>query len=128
MAGRLSFSIAINLLTENFKKGTSSVQQGLRSMQMQVLTFAAAVGGIGLGLDGLISRLIATARETSRVTTALNNVSGTAANFATNQKFLIDLSKKYGIEVLALTGNYAKFTAAATNAGMSLDSQKKIFD
>ena len=128
MAGRLSFSIAINLLTENFKSGTSQVKQSLKSMQMQVLTFAAAVSGIGLGLDGLISRLIATARETSKVTTALKNVSGSTANFATNQKFLVDLSKKYGIEVLALTGNYAKFTAAATNAGMSLDNQKKIFD
>ena len=42
MAGRLSFSIAINLLTENFKRGTNQVKAAFRSMQMQILTFAAA--------------------------------------------------------------------------------------
>ena len=73
MAGNLSFSIAINLLTENFKKGTNSVKGGLRAMQMQVLTFAAALGASGIGLSNFVSQLIAVARETSRVTTALKN-------------------------------------------------------
>ena len=36
MAGKLSFSIAINLLTENFKKGTNQVKAGFKAMQMQV--------------------------------------------------------------------------------------------
>ena len=128
MAGRLSFSIAINLLTENFKSGASQVKQSLKSMQMQVLTFAAAISGVGLSLGGFISQLISTARETSKVTTALKNVSGSTANYVNNQKFLLDLSKKYGVEVLALTDNYAKFTAAASNAGVRLADQKKIFD
>lgn len=128
MAGRLSFSIALNLLTENFKKGASSVQNGLRSMQMQVLTFAAALGFSGVGLIGFISKLIETARETGRVTTALKNVSGSMAQYAANQKFVLSLAKKYGVEVLALTGNYAKFTAAASNAGVTMSDQKKIFE
>ena len=121
MAGRLSFSIAINLLTENFKRGTNSVKNGLRVMQMQVLTFAAALGAGG-------SRLIDVARETSRVTTALKNVSGSMAQFADNQRFLLDMAKKYGIEINALTGNYAKFTAAASISGMSMMDQRKIFE
>nr|WP_321523333.1 tape measure protein [uncultured Macellibacteroides sp.] len=128
MAGRLSFSIALNLLTENFKKGASTVQNGLRSMQMQVLTFAAALGFSGVGLTGFISKLIETARETGRVTTALKNVSGSMAQYAANQKFVLSLAKKYGVEVLALTGNYAKFTAAASNAGVAMSDQKKIFE
>ena len=98
MAGRLSFSIAINLLTENFKRGTNSVKNGLRVMQMQVLTFAAALGAGGLGLSNFVSRLIDVARETSRVTNALKNVSGSMAQFADNQRFLLDMAKKYGIE------------------------------
>lgn len=128
MAGRLSFSIALNLLTENFKKGTSSVQNGLRSMQMQVLTFAAALGFSGIGLTNFVSKLIETARETARVTTALKNVSGSLAQYAANQRFVLDMAKKYGVEVLALTGNYAKFTAAASNAGVAMSDQKKIFE
>ena len=43
MAGKLSFSIAINLLTENFKKGTNQVKSAFKSMQMQLLTFTAAL-------------------------------------------------------------------------------------
>lgn len=128
MAGRLSFSIAVNLLTENFKKGASSVSRSLKSMQMQVLTFAAALGAGGLSITGFLTSLIQTARETSRVTTALKNVSGGAANYAKSQQFLLDLAKKYGIELLALTGNFAKFTAAASNAGVAMSDQKKIFE
>ena len=128
MAGRLSFSIAINLLTENFKRGTNQVKAAFRSMQMQILTFAAALGAGGLGLTNLVSRFIDVARETNRVTTALKNVSGTMSQYADNQKYLLDLAKKYGLEINALTANYAKFTAAASISGMSMIDQRKVFE
>ncbi|WP_322932571.1 tape measure protein [Bacteroides sp. CG01] len=128
MAGRLSFSIAINFLTENFKRGTSQVKAAFKSMQMQFLTFAAALGAGGLGLSNFVSRLIDVARETNRVTTALKNVSGGMAQFADNQRFLIDMAKKYGLEINALTGNFAKFTAAASISGISMMDQRKIFE
>lgn len=51
MAGKLSFSIAINLLTENFKRGANQVKSAFKSMQMQILTFAAALGAGGIGLS-----------------------------------------------------------------------------
>lgn len=128
MASRLSFSIALNFLTENFKKGTNQVKAAFRSMQMQVLTFAAALGAGGLGLTNLVSRFIEVAKESSRVTTALKNVSGTMGQFAENQRFLLDMAKKYGLEINALTGNYAKFTAAASISGMTILEQRKIFE
>ena len=128
MAGRLSFSIAINLLTENFKRGTNQVKAAFRSMQMQILTFAAALGAGGLGLSNLVSRFIDVARETNRATTALKNVSGTMSQYADNQKYLLDLAKKYGLEINALTANYAKFTAAASISGMSMIDQRKVFE
>lgn len=128
MAGRLSFSIAINLLTENFKRGTNQVKAAFRSMQMQILTFAAALGAGDLGLTNLVSRFIDVARETNRVTTALKNVSGTMSQYADNQKYLLDLAKKYGLEINALTANYAKFTAAASISGMSMIDQRKVFE
>lgn len=128
MAGRLSFSIAINLLTENFKRGTNQVKAAFRSMQMQVLSFAAALGAGGIGLSNLVSRFIEVAKESSRVNTALKNVSGTMGQFADNQRFLLDMAKKYGLEINALTGNFAKFTAAASISGMSVLEQRKIFE
>lgn len=128
MAGRLSFSIAINFLTENFRKGTNQVKAGFQAMQAQVLTFAAALGVGGIGLSNLVTRFIEVAKETNRVTTALKNVSGSMSKFADNQRYLLDLAKKYGLEINALTGNYAKFTAAASISGMSMQEQRKIFE
>lgn len=128
MAGKLSFSVAINLLTENFKRGSNQVKAAFRSMQMQVLTFVAALGAGGIGLSNLVSRFIDVARETNRVTTALKNVSGGMSQFADNQRYLLDMAKKYGLEINALTGNYAKFTAAASISGMTMDDQRKIFE
>lgn len=128
MAGKLSFSIAINLLTENFKKGTSTVKNSLRSMQAQILTFAAALGFAGVSLSNLISEIIRVARETSKATTALKNVSGSTARFAENLRFTTSLAKKYGVYVNDLTSNFAKFTAAASIAGMKMEDQKKLFE
>lgn len=128
MAGKLSFSVAINLLTENFKRGSNQVKAAFRSMQMQVLTFVAALGAGGIGLSNLVSRFIDVARETNRVTTALKNVSGGMSQFADNQRYLLDIAKKYGLEINALTGNYAQFTAAASISGMTMDDQRKIFE
>lgn len=128
MAGKLSFSIAINLLTENFKKGTSTVKNSLRSMQAQILTFAAALGFAGVSLSNLISEIIRVARETSKATTALKNVSGSTVRFAENLRFTTSLAKKYGVYVNDITANFAKFTAAASIAGMKMEDQRKLFE
>lgn len=128
MAGKLSFSIAINLLTENFKKGTDTVKNGLRSMQAQILTFAAALGFASISLSRLVSEIIRIARETSKATTALKNVSGSTAQFASNLRFATALAKKYGTYVNDITANFAKFTAAASIAGMKMEDQRKLFD
>lgn len=128
MAGKLSFSIAINLLTENFKRGSSSVKNAFRSIQAQILTFAAAMGFAGVSLSNFFSQLIQVARETSKAATALKNVSGTTAQFADNLRFTTLMAQKYGVYVNDLTGNFAKFTAAANIAGMSMDDQRKLFE
>lgn len=129
MAGnKLSLAIAINLLTENFKKGKNNVVSGLKSMQVRVMTFIAALGFGSIGLSNFVSKLISVAKETSRVTTALKNVSGGLANYAANQKFVNEIANKYGLEVNALTNNFAKFTASASAGNMAIDKQQKIFE
>lgn len=128
MAGKLSFSIAINLLTEQFKRGANQVKATFKALQMQILTFVTALGAGGIGLSNLVSRFVNVARETNRVTTALKNVSGGLAKYADNQRYLLDMAKKYGLEINALTGNFAKFTAAASVSGMTMQEQKKIFE
>ena len=128
MGKKLSFAIAINLLTEQFKRGANQVKATFKALQMQILTFVAALGAGGIGLSNLVSRFVDVARETNRVTTALKNVSGGLAKYADNQRYLLEMEKKYGLEINALTGNFAKFTAAASVSGMTMQEQKKIFE
>lgn len=128
MAGRLSFSVAVNLLTDQFNRGANQLRSGLRNIQMQAMAMVAAMGVGSLGLGEFVSNLITTARETNRYTTALKNVSGGAKEFWENQKFLISISQKYGLYINDLTGNFSKFTAAATVANMSMKDQQFIFE
>lgn len=128
MSSKLSFSIAVKLLTDNFKKGSASVKSYLRSMQMQFMSFAAAVGGGAIGLSNFVSKLMETEKETSRVNIALKNVSKSTEEYADHQKFIIGLSKKYGVQVNSLTSGFAKFKAAADISNMALSDQYKIFE
>lgn len=128
MAGRLSFAIAVNLMTDQFKKGANQVRASFRAIRAETVAFAAALGAGGLGLSELVGRFAQVARETSRVTTALKNVSGGTAQYADNLAFVTRLAKQYGLEVNALTANYARFAATANVSGMSLLDQRKIFE
>lgn len=129
MAGKqLSFVIALKFLTENFNKGTNKVKASLVSLQRQFMALSAAVGAGSLGFTNLLSRMVDTAKETSRVTIALKNVSKTTEEFVASQQWLVGISKKYGVEINSLTSGYTKFKAAADIANMSIEDQRKIFE
>ena len=126
--GRLSFAIALNLITDNFKKGVNDVKSGFSSMQASILTFSAAFDLIKKAFAGFSSQVIGIVRQTNEAMTALKNVSGSTAEFVDNQKYLIGVSKKYGTNVNDLSAAYAKFTASAKLAGMPLSVQKSLFE
>jgi len=125
---QLNFSIALNLLTAKFKDGVSSVKSGFASMRMQVATFIAALRVADMSITGFVSKLIDTARETNRATTALKNISPSIQEYVKNQKWAIQLSEKYGTNVNVLTSEFAKFTAAGNLMNMPLADQRKIFE
>lgn len=129
MAGNnLSLAIVVQLLTDNFTKGATRVKSTLLTMQRNFVAFTAAVGAGTAGLGNFLSRMIEVSKETSRASIALKNVSGSTAAFAENQKWLLELSKRYGVEINSLTSGYAKFKAAADISNMSLEDQRKIFE
>lgn len=125
---KLSFSIALKLVTDQFNRGAASVKSTLRSMQMHFISFTAALGAGTIGLSNFVSRMIETAKETSRVNTALKNVSGSTEAYLGHQEYLIGLSNKYGVQINSLTGGFAKFKAAADAGNMTLADQYKIFE
>lgn len=130
MAGNnnLSLAIVVKLLTDNFNKGANKVTSTLLTLQRNFFAFASAAGVGTVGLTNFLSKMIQVSKETSRASIALKNVSESAAAFNENQKWLLDLAKKYGVEINSLTSGFAKFKAAADISSMSLEDQRKIFE
>ena len=126
-SGRLSFSIALNLATNQFKQGAEQVKNALRNIQYQVLGMASALGLGGIGLSNLVSRFVDVARETNRARMALRNISGEASTFGKNMTYLTDLAAQYGQDLNTLTTNFARFSAASNAAGVGLQEQYKIY-
>lgn len=125
---KLNFAIALKMTTAQFQKGADVVKRGIKNIQYQVLGMASALGVGAIGLKGLVSQFVSVARETNRARVALKNISGDANGFANNMNFLIRTSTKWGQELNGMTSEYAKFSAAASSAGISIEDQQYIFD
>lgn len=75
MANNLSFGVAVNLLTENFKRGQAQIQNGFREIKATALEMAGVLGA-GLGFTHLIEKMIDVAKESAAVNKALKVASG----------------------------------------------------
>ncbi|WP_321425012.1 tape measure protein [uncultured Bacteroides sp.] len=123
----LNFAVAINLLSENFKKGVIDVKTSLNSIKSTALQ-VAGVFGLGLGLKASISKMIEIAKETGTVQRALKDASGSALDYAKNQEYLNTIANKYRVNLNSITESYAKFTASAKLAGISNKDQQSLFE
>ena len=75
MANNLSFAVAINLLTENFKRGTQQIKSGFSEIKSTALQMAGVLGA-GLGFEHIIKEMINVAKESAAVNKALKVASG----------------------------------------------------
>jgi len=126
MANNLSFAVAINLLTENFKKGTQEIKNGFNEIKSTALNMAGVLG-LGLGLEHTIKEMINVARESAAVNKALKVASGGWEEYGKNQKYIIEISEKFGLSINEMTGAFAKFTASAKTSNISLKDQQTLF-
>ena len=127
MAKNQTFSVSLSLLTKNFQKGVKSVQTSLNNLKMQFRNFAAGLGA-GLGISEIARNMIDSAKQLDKAQTVLKNVSTGLDGYAKNQKFVMELSKKYNQELTVLMNNYAKFHSAANMANMSMEEQTHIYE
>ncbi|WP_418458028.1 phage tail tape measure protein [Bacteroides sp.] len=135
MAGKFSFSIAINLLTENFKKGASKVQSMFAKMKGSVLGFAAVLGIGGASLRGFIETTAGFEAAVSKLSAILGTTPDQIKALTDNAKKLGETTKytaaeatnlqtelaKLGFtknEILSATESVLKF-AQATDAGLA---------
>lgn len=135
MAGKLSFSIAINLLTEQFKRGANQVKSAFDGMKKQILGFAAVLGLGGMGLRNFIEATSEFEASISKLSAILGTAPDKIKALADNAKKLGETTKytaseaanlqielaKLGFtknEILSATESVLKF-AQATDAGLA---------
>ena len=139
--GNQTFKAAFLLDAKQFKAGVREIQGSLKSLKGSFMDFSSAIG-VGLGMVSFISNLKDTAVKLSVAQNTLKNVSYetlkyknatseaeiTLDKYKENLKFVEGLSNKYGQSIIALTHEFAQFTAAANGLGISLDEQKRIYE
>lgn len=125
---KMNFAIALKMSTEQFKRGANIAKNALKQIQFQVIGMAGALGLGSVGLKNMVSRFVDVARETTRARVALRNISGDAQGFTNNMDFLIKASGKWGQELNGMTTEFAKFSAAASSAGIPIQEQHTIFE
>ncbi len=108
MAGRLSFSVAINLLTENFKKGANQVQSLFSKMKGSVLGFAAVLGIGGASLRNFIETTAGFEAAVSKLSAILGTTPGQIKALTDNAKKLGETTKYTAAEVTNLQTELAK--------------------
>ena len=124
---RLSFAIALNLITDGFKRGTQDVKSGMASIKSAAMSTAAYFGIGFAGVGAIFSKLKDAAVDFAKAQKQLNVNSGGAIAGMQNLQMLKKVAKDTGQEITSLMSTYAKFTATATANGYAVSEQQKIF-
>ena len=141
MANNFNFQASLKLNSTGFRKGVSQVKSSLAGLKTSFLQVAGALGA-GLGFTQLIANLKTTATELSVAMNTLKNVSYQTktfkdgmnevnvevSNFEDNLSFVKRLASDYAQDLVAVTDNYAKFTAACKKTALALDDQRMVFE
>lgn len=124
---RLSFAIALNLITDGFRRGTTQVKSGMASIKSSVMSTAAYFGIGFAGVGAIFSKLKAAALDFAKAQKQLNVSSGGSIAGLQNLQMLKKVASDTGQEITSLMSTYAKFTATATANGYAVSEQQKIF-
>lgn len=141
MANNFNFQASLKLNSTGFRKGVNQVKSSLAGLKASFLQVAGALGA-GLGFTQLIASVKNTATELSTAMNTLKNVSYQTkifsngidevsveiSNFSDNLEYVKRLSKDYHQDLVAITDNFAKFTAACKKTNLGLEDQKFVYE
>jgi tape measure domain-containing protein len=111
----------VDKMKRSFAGLGKSIRGALNNSLANSITGAALFGGLVLGLK----EATAAALELEQVQRKLNVTLGEAGTQTFN--FAADLARKYGLSILKTASAMGSFTAAATQAGVSLKDQEDLF-
>lgn len=107
------------------KMSTSNSLKGLTSQVSNLVGAFGVAGGIYLFAQ-VAKDVYETTKRLQSLDLALRMVSGTQAEFASNQVFLTQLAEQYGIEIKGLTKNFTEFWVASKGK-LEAEQIKDIF-
>ena len=108
----------------DFTKGVGNYKGALSGIGNLMGAFGISTG-LYLAAD-LVKNIFETTKQIQSLDLALRMVSGSQAEFATNQVFLSNLSEQYGIEIQGLTKNFTEFWVASKGK-LEAEQIKAIF-
>jgi tape measure domain-containing protein len=111
--------------TQANKKSTASFKQ-LNTSVVALLSTFGIVAGIQIFKD-IIKEVFETTKTFDSLNFALEKITGSNFAAADSQRFLLDITRKYGTELVTTTNRWIKFLAAAKQSGLSLKDSEKIF-
>lgn len=117
--------------TSNFAKtGLGSMVRGFKNL----LGAFGIVGGV-MALAAFTKSVFSTVKEIEKLQFALSTVTKTqddarksTEDFIRVNAFLLDISKRYGAELVSTTERYTKFLAATKQSNLSMTDTENIFE
>lgn len=123
---------AIDRATKETKENTKASL----SLSGTFKTLFSSISGV-LGAFGIIAgvrlfgQILKDVFETTKTFDSLNfaleRISGSMFAAADSQRFLLDITRSYGVELVTTTNRWIKFLAAAKQSGLSLRDTENIF-
>lgn len=141
MANNFNFTAKMGLDASGFRAGVQQVKGSVHDLKGALMSLGTALGA-GFGFTALVSSLRETATQLSVAMNTLKNVSYETkyfkdgikdvdievTNFQENLSFVRDISKAYSQDLIAVTDNFAKFTAASKKTNLTLENQRFVFE
>lgn len=113
-----------NRATSNFSKNSlGGMVRGFRNL----LGAFGIVGGITM-FANVARDVFRLTRQLESLDFALKTVTKTQEQFAVAQNFLLDISERYGVNLISTTERYTKFLAAANQSNLALADTERIFE
>lgn len=125
--------------SNNIDKTTKSTDRNTASTnknRSSILSLNKAVGfllrtfGIVAGVQifkNILKEVFETTKTFDSLNFALEKITGSTLAAADSQRFLLDITDKYGTELVTTTNRWIKFLAAAKQSGLSLKDTEGIF-
>lgn len=124
----MNLGVILTLTKEGFDKGISQVSSQINRLRMHMIAMMAIIANGGLSIADALRKIKDTTRDLESVRVALRNITDSTSEFSRRQAFLSRVAQKYGMDIMTATREYAKFSAAAKQGGMSIADQERTFE